>query len=124
MPARHIGTDCPGTGSDEIADLYRPLHVYRRSGRGSSLHREPFRDKEGNLYGTTNSGGGGILPAGTVFKVDTTGLEIVLYSFTGGSSITVERQVSFVLAERPSGGWCFPMSAEFEMQKIRIFKKE
>jgi uncharacterized repeat protein (TIGR03803 family) len=38
-------------------------------------------DAQGNLYGTTPSGGA--YGFGTVFKVDTTGAEIVLYSFTG-----------------------------------------
>lgn len=40
------------------------------------------RDSAGNLYGTTN--GGGTDNAGVVFKVDTSGHETVLYSFTGG----------------------------------------
>jgi len=39
-------------------------------------------DPEGNLYGTTN--GGGASGAGVVFKIDTSGHETVLYSFTGG----------------------------------------
>ena len=39
-------------------------------------------DSKGNLYGTTN--GGGASGAGVVFKVDTSGNETVLYSFTGG----------------------------------------
>ncbi len=48
------------------------------------------RDIEGNLYGTTNGaysdiGGGGTHNAGVVFKVDTSGNETVLYSFTGGN---------------------------------------
>jgi uncharacterized repeat protein (TIGR03803 family) len=38
------------------------------------------RDTAGNLYGTTF--GGGIYGLGTVFKLDTTGTETVLYSFT------------------------------------------
>lgn len=38
-------------------------------------------DSAGNLYGTTN--GGGAFNYGTVFKVDSTGNETVLYSFTG-----------------------------------------
>jgi uncharacterized repeat protein (TIGR03803 family) len=42
-----------------------------------------IRDSKGNLYGTTN--GGGASYAGVVFKVDTSGNETVLYSFTGGS---------------------------------------
>jgi uncharacterized repeat protein (TIGR03803 family) len=43
-------------------------------------------DSAGNLYGTTNSGGaagGGFAGPGTVFKVDPTGHETVLHSFTG-----------------------------------------
>src|SRR5450631_3649040 len=39
------------------------------------------RDASGNLYGTTN--GGGASGLGTVFKVDPTGKETVLYSYAG-----------------------------------------
>jgi uncharacterized repeat protein (TIGR03803 family) len=49
-----------------------------------------LRDTAGNLYGTTEFGGdlscnllGGQLGCGTVFKLDTTGRETVLYRFTG-----------------------------------------
>jgi uncharacterized repeat protein (TIGR03803 family) len=41
------------------------------------------RDPAGNLYGTTTSGG--TYNWGAVFKVDPTGKETVLYSFTGGA---------------------------------------
>jgi uncharacterized repeat protein (TIGR03803 family) len=40
-----------------------------------------IRDKDGNLYGTTSAGGA--LGWGTVFKVDGSGKETVLHSFTG-----------------------------------------
>ncbi len=40
-------------------------------------------DSAGNLYGTTE--GGGASGAGVVFKVNTSGNETVLYSFTGGA---------------------------------------
>jgi uncharacterized repeat protein (TIGR03803 family) len=40
-----------------------------------------IRDAEGNFYGTTPLGG--TSNVGTVFKLDTTGKETVLYSFTG-----------------------------------------
>jgi len=42
-------------------------------------------DTQGNLYGTTYGGGNRACkyPCGTVFKLDTTGKETVLYSFTG-----------------------------------------
>ena len=42
-----------------------------------------IRDPSGNLYGTTN--GGGASYSGVVFKVDPSGNETVLYSFTGGN---------------------------------------
>jgi uncharacterized repeat protein (TIGR03803 family) len=41
------------------------------------------RDPAGNFYGTILRGGA--YGAGTVFELDTTGKETVLYSFTGGS---------------------------------------
>ena len=41
-----------------------------------------IRDSAGNLYGTTQSGG--TSSAGVVYRIDTTGHETVLYSFTGG----------------------------------------
>ncbi|HWW14018.1 MAG TPA: choice-of-anchor tandem repeat GloVer-containing protein [Candidatus Dormibacteraeota bacterium] len=50
-----------------------------------------IRDAVGNLYGTTKSGGNtacqiaGASGCGIVFKVDSTGHETVLYSFTGGA---------------------------------------
>ena len=47
-------------------------------------------DKSGSLYGTTTEGGkencvpsGMAISCGTVFRLDTTGKETVLYSFTG-----------------------------------------
>ncbi len=46
-------------------------------------------DAQGNLYGTTVVGGGtgcGGPGCGTVFKVDTSGNETVLYSFAGGTT--------------------------------------
>ncbi len=51
------------------------------------------QDAQGNLYGIT--GGGGAYSYGTVFKVDTTGKETVLHSFTGGAD--GKHPMSFVL---------------------------
>jgi uncharacterized repeat protein (TIGR03803 family) len=42
-----------------------------------------IRDSAGNLYGTTS--GGGTAGLGAVYKLDATGHETVLYSFTGGA---------------------------------------
>jgi len=50
-------------------------------GDGASPMGTLHRDAAGNLYGTTQNGGKSGL--GTVFKVDTTGAETVLYSFKG-----------------------------------------
>jgi len=59
-------------------------------------------DAKGNLYGVTFQGGqgglacyeSGAIGCGTVFKLDTTGKETVLYSFTGtGGTAKVLRQV-------------------------------
>jgi uncharacterized repeat protein (TIGR03803 family) len=59
--------------------------LYRFTGGADGA--QPFAgvilDAHGNLYGTTF--GGGVYGQGTVFKVDTTRNETVLYSFTGGA---------------------------------------
>jgi len=58
---------------------------------GSSPSGNLLRDKAGNLYGTTYSGGSGAGAAcfgsgcGAVFMLDPDGKETVLYSFTGGA---------------------------------------
>jgi len=44
-----------------------------------------IRDSAGNLYGTTFSGGTAPCSCGTIFKLDSSGNETVLYSFTGGA---------------------------------------
>jgi uncharacterized repeat protein (TIGR03803 family) len=49
---------------------------------GSFPNGDLIHDAAGNLYGTTQ--GGGASRRGIVFKLDTTGKETILYSFTGG----------------------------------------
>jgi len=65
------------------------LHSFKGGTDGAGPNGGVVRDTAGNLYGTTVYGGGGTCftgnGCGTVFKVDTTGKETVLYSFTGGA---------------------------------------
>jgi uncharacterized repeat protein (TIGR03803 family) len=66
------------------------LHNFASPPNGAYPAWGVVRDSAGNLYGTTNGaysdvGGGGTNNAGVVFKVDTSGNETVLHSFTGGA---------------------------------------
>jgi len=59
------------------------LHSFLGGADGASPEAGVILDSAGNLYGTTSAGGSA--NAGVVFKVDATGQETVLYSFTGGA---------------------------------------
>ncbi|HUA15530.1 MAG TPA: choice-of-anchor tandem repeat GloVer-containing protein [Verrucomicrobiae bacterium] len=50
---------------------------------GANPYAGLIRDKAGNFYGTTSAGGSA--NQGTIFKIDASGNEAVLYSFQGGS---------------------------------------
>ena len=60
------------------------LYSFTGSADGAYPMAGVVLDAKGNLYGTT-SGGGSSSYAGTVFKVDPTGKETVLYTFTGSN---------------------------------------
>ena len=60
------------------------LHVFFYNGTridGAGPYGGLISDAAGNLYGTTDSGGA--FNAGTVFKIDVSGAEHLLYSFAG-----------------------------------------
>jgi uncharacterized repeat protein (TIGR03803 family) len=59
------------------------LHTFTAGADGAEPDAGLIRDSAGNFYGTTYLGG--INGNGVVFKLDTTGTETVLYSFTGGA---------------------------------------
>lgn len=83
------GANCYGTGFPGCGTVYmlgktgKETLLYSFAGAPDGFFPEsvPVGDVMGNLYGTTPEGG--IFGAGAVFKIDSTGKETVLYSFTG-----------------------------------------
>lgn len=79
---------CGGVGCGTVFKLDKSrtatfLHRFATDGKdGVSPVAGLVRDSNGNLYGTTPYGG--IYGNGTVFKLDKTGKETILHSFTGG----------------------------------------
>ena len=68
--------------------------IYVQSGDGCGPGAGLMRDTAGNFYGTTEWGGlGGY---GTVFEVDPSGNETVLYSFAGGSNGAMPNTVLYL----------------------------
>jgi uncharacterized repeat protein (TIGR03803 family) len=68
--------------------MEKDLYSFGTGPDGSLPNPGLARDEQGNLYGTTTSGGdsncGINFGCGTVFKLDTTGMLTTLYTFTGG----------------------------------------
>ena len=60
------------------------LYSFTNGADGGDPEASLVRDSAGNLYGTTRYGGA-YSYYGVVFKLDTTGAETVLYSFTGAA---------------------------------------
>jgi uncharacterized repeat protein (TIGR03803 family) len=63
------------------------LYSFKGGADGQGPASGLLRDSAGNLYGTTFAGGGGKKcggGCGTVYKVDASGVETVIYAFTGG----------------------------------------
>lgn len=58
---------------------YAALHSFGSGSDGSQPYGSLIQASDGNLYGTTASGGSNSL--GTVFKITTTGTEAIVYSF-------------------------------------------
>lgn len=63
------------------------LHTFTGGADGATPYATLIQDSEGNLYGTTAYGGiiHGYSGNGVVFKLDASGTETVLHSFTGGA---------------------------------------
>lgn len=83
------GTAQTSSGDGEIfeltaADELKVLYAF--SGKDGSQPDHILRDRKGNIYGTTFQGGAHAY--GTVFKLDSSGKETLLYSFKGKSDGT------------------------------------
>src|ERR1022692_3872096 len=59
------------------------LHSFGCPPQGANPYAGVIRDSAGNIYGTAANGGAA--NKGVVFKLDTSGHQTVLYSFTGGA---------------------------------------
>jgi uncharacterized repeat protein (TIGR03803 family) len=76
--------------ANAAAPVYKILYNFPGKSHGGQPVAGVVVDAEGNLYGTTASGGTtnkvcGPDGCGVVYKLDKTGKETVLYSFTGGA---------------------------------------
>jgi uncharacterized repeat protein (TIGR03803 family) len=85
------GVTLPGGGPhDHDGNIFKitpagaetTLYTFTRKEDGGTPMAPLLCDEEGNPYGTTESAGANSL--GTVFKLDPSGNETVLYSFAGG----------------------------------------
>jgi uncharacterized repeat protein (TIGR03803 family) len=65
------------------AQTFTVLYAFGNGTDGGTPYSDLVRDSFGNLYGTTFSGG--TASVGTVFTLDPTGKETVLYNFQGGA---------------------------------------
>ena len=76
-----IGLGCGTVFKLDASGKETILHNFTGLPDGNIPEAGLIRDAAGNLYGTTYAGGA--RDGGTVFKVEPTGKEVVLYSFTG-----------------------------------------
>jgi uncharacterized repeat protein (TIGR03803 family) len=76
------------------AQTYKVLNSFKGGTDGETPFAGVIQDSKGNLYGTTEQGGGSggscfTAGCGTVFKLSKTGKETILYAFTGGADGTL-----------------------------------
>ncbi len=79
-----VGTGCGTVFKLDSAGNETVLHTFTGSPDGEVPYAGLVLDAQGNLYGTTTRGG--VQNAGTVFEVDATGNETILYSFCAAGS--------------------------------------
>lgn len=71
----------PSAGNPDAGGAFTVLHSFGASTDGQMPYSGPVMDSAGNLYGTTAQGGAN--HKGTVFKIDPSGRETILHSFSG-----------------------------------------
>jgi len=82
----YYGTNNFGYGTVykfDTSGKFTLLHAFTNGADGANPNAGVTMDSAGNLYGTTPKGGSA--GYGIVYKIDTTGKETVLYTFTGGA---------------------------------------
>jgi uncharacterized repeat protein (TIGR03803 family) len=73
-------------GSAASAEQFHALYAFQGGSDGANPQLSNLvEDKQGNLYGTTRSGGDATCQCGVIFKLTPSNAESVLYRFTGGS---------------------------------------
>ena len=85
--AHNGGKNCNGYGCGVVFEITargreKVLYAFSGGSDGSSPYGGVIRDRKGNLYGTTSTGGAGF--GGVVFEITPRGREKVLYAFADG----------------------------------------
>ena len=85
-----LGIALASTAQSLQAQTFTTLYSFTGGTDGAAPFAGVIQDRQGNLYGMTNTGGTGLFGnpfgSGTVFKLDTNGNETVLHSF--GETVT------------------------------------
>jgi uncharacterized repeat protein (TIGR03803 family) len=107
------------------AVTYSVLYSFQRSNDGCAPEAGIVRDAEGNLYGTTRSGGDNPdYDYGTVFKLAPDGTETILHTFTGITDGDGMNPSLATLALDPAGNiyGTTPSGGDFEPDAGIVFK--
>ena len=78
------------------------IHTFSGNSDGAQPYAALLRDRQGNLYGTTK--GGGSSGNGIIFRVDPSGHEIVVHSFTGTPTDGAQPTATLI---RDTAGNCY-----------------
>ncbi len=109
-------------GSSVQAQTFTVLHTFTGGEDGKNPYFGVIRDSAGNLYGSTEYGGA--FNQGTIFKLDASGNETLLHTFTGGSDGGVPGRLIRDAAGNLYGatGYGGDFSCEFGLGCGTIFK--